>query len=415
MNFAEEGQMGRMNFERLTNAIKPRFNFVQRFQLKRAYKYWEGGVGEKTDGELRHRRWLWNVFLLFMMPFVLGGECCNNIKPPNIAWHSDAPYTYWDARGYDPYVVKVVPAKQGEGGDKMYLQIRAEFKNPGGLFVSNKISGTANDMNGRTIWLEIGGNLRSVSSSFELSVTGYTDRSGCPWPSGNNSSFPLLTRTFIPSNNPTRDLYFEYDHQARWDIFDSTSLDWTKKQVNAAFWVADRNMELSPSQTNLPDNAIGCGSDCDEALTAYADSFRNPGQRLYLIGVKNISANPDSNWAGRSLYDSDPQNPSWTFLFMEDVYTSAVSWNLSKGIVVTTVLVHELGHQVAGLDHPQDDFGNARLHHDSPFCVMNQGLEVSGDNDFTPLNDFPGVRRTIYYYPFFCPADVGKIRNSRRL
>ena len=124
---------------------------------------------------------------------------------------------------------------------------------------------------------------------------------------------------------------------------------------------------------------------------------------MHLLAVQGLINNFDST-TGWSTMGGEY---GWSFVFVQDIF-DFTDGNLHA---LYKTVVHELGHQRAGLRHASGLTDPHLEDHNSPFCVMNQGLSYEGNNDDDPYNDPPGLRRYFDTNPHFCPNCVQTIKN----
>lgn len=158
-----------------------------------------------------------------------------------------------------------------------------------------------------------------------------------------------------------RKFTLEYDHQLSYDAF-----AWGKNKVENAFEEANTTLEFVYNDT-LPDSLIRVDS-LGRYYLNHVERDSTGVQALYegyLCGIKGVCDNNgvdlDTLWGATSGY---PGPYSWSFICMDS--------ELPGGCVQKTI-IHELGHQRAGLTHlclPDTTMNPA---HSDSSCVMGQG------------------------------------------
>lgn len=98
----------------------------------------------------------------------------------------------------------------------------------------------------------------------------------------------------------------------------------------------------------------------------------------YLASAEGLDLNhpPGSllYWgATRSTPPNTPPNPKWSFVFVGDIPAEEYGGSWTKRRHVTYTVIHELGHQRAGLTHPED----FDCYHNQDWCIMHTYYNVS--------------------------------------
>jgi hypothetical protein len=216
-----------------------------------------------------------------------------------------------------------------------------------------------------------------------------------------NTNTKLSYISVTPKTYFSNTMHIEYDCQSSYNIGADT-LD-TFAKLAAAFHIADTDTNILRDEISLPNQNIPAIRESLEAYHWQHYNHHSEGYTMHLLAVQGLENNVDSTtgWSTRG------GEYGWSFIFVQDIFdfTDGNLHALYKNVV------HELGHQRAGLRHASGLTDPHPEDHNSPFCVMNQGLSYEGNNDDDPYNDPPGLRRYFYTNPHFCPNCVHTIKN----
>lgn len=125
---------------------------------------------------------------------------------------------------------------------------------------------------------------------------------------------------------------------------------------------------------------------------------------ILFMGISlDADGTPNYEILGAANCTLDPQKYRYSYIFMDVIEERCKDseGNLDDRYVYK-VIIHELGHQRALLGHASGQDAE-KNYHDSPFCVMNQGMTYKGDNDNSAEND--GPPQPIWYFyknPNYC-------------
>lgn len=411
---------------RILNAIK---------RLKRAYKYLEeGGRTEKT----RAARGLWSLLLPGIMTiFALVCSGCNKKQEPitgrpaefTLNWSSTNLPTSWNA-GVDPvFRVGILCNPLKYPSDSLELKLFMKFGST--TRVGNFIIGPTTSFPVTTIYLDLGGNLNSVTANAEFWVRARI---------GGNGSYkdsldtPHKILTFTPHSTPSRVKGVEYDHQVSYNIFgDAPS---ATARLDEAFTVADTRFNIIFDNTSLNGTALAnedimADSNLDIKFQManyvvryrqYQPSSNEPVYPMYLVGVQNLLVNGQNpGVAAMTLEGPDTvllfRQIRSSFLFLQHIRSFQFGYGVTTDQFASKTVVHEFGHQRGALSHasPPDPNDPTYLprQHNSPFCVMNQNMgwvqDAFNDNDDNFSNNINGAFLNFTYNPFFCKESVDSL------
>jgi len=324
------------------------------------------------------------------------------------------PPSQWAASSQPVYKVNVIPTIPDTNlVSTDTLDMRIVVKVGNALKYGNRLRGPCLTFAFITnsIVLEIGGEISSTNvDSVEVWAIGKIFRNGVSiaYDDTPHGYFRFL------SNNPSRTISTEYDHQFSFNVFSRAPNG--EDSVNRAFGVTTKEIDMVLNDPNLTDEELQVANSGEILpLIIYVLNRRQlhpsgqPVFPMYLVGVQDLSINPEARLAGRTLIPDGPQyeNQRSTLIFVEFVDTIARwdSFDATVRQVMNKFLVHEFGHQVANLTEAN---GSPQLHN-SPFCVMTQDIRwyiAWGENDDTDRNNFARGQMTNFENPFFCPKDV---------
>ena len=202
--------------------------------------------------------------------------------------------------------------------------------------------------------------------------------------------------TATPKSYFTNTMHIEYDYQYSYGLGSRTF-----KELTSAFHVADTDTDFLWDEEDMTPEQI----DWDNLGIYHAQHWSGTsGYNMHLLAIKGLTNNQDSTLGASS---SSPGPYSYSFVFVEDVF-NFVPYGYETD-ALCKVTIHELGHQRAGLRHASGEDAHPE-DHDSPFCVMNQGIYFEGNNDNDPHNDPAGLGRWLIQNPHFCDMCIDSLK-----
>lgn len=392
--------------------------------LKRAYKYLEGGERARTGWvALGGRRVVLAGIFGTVIAACTGSPPVEPIPDPvsglTITW-GKAPPVNWNATtlGSDPVngigpVLRVratpsVPSTDTLPSDTLKLVIVLKNKDNGSTREGNFALIPAKQT-GTTVELDIGGNFEDASfGGHEIWVKGTITRNGSAIRNGESQHYDITKY----SRSSFSTVGVEYDHQLSNNVIDP--FPGTSQKISEAFGAGAKKFNFVKNETTLVDSVLRLGNppDFQQLFRVFVGGHRNQRSNpVYLAGVENLDFNVgrDTGYTGLSLLYSDFYGG--TLIFLEFIYHTSANRHVIPGLLVPKTLTHELGHQIADLNEPQDN-STAQRDHNSPFCVMNRDYDYVGDNDDDSGNDYTPMKRTFFQNPFFCGKDVQKVWNA---
>jgi hypothetical protein len=166
----------------------------------------------------------------------------------------------------------------------------------------------------------------------------------------------------------------EYDFQDDYDVCNFYKLS---GNVEGAFRFVGTEITICPDSVFLPDDLeyfTPQGQLRYAYLWDFANAHKTKGQNYHLISVNRLDANdgfppPNRQW-GFTPWDGPniPPDPKWSLVFVGDIPEEQHGGQWTKHRLVTATTIHELGHQRAGLTHPNEH----QDYHISYYpCIMN--------------------------------------------
>jgi len=197
-------------------------------------------------------------------------------------------------------------------------------------------------------------------------------------------------------SNPAKVMNIEYFCQDsdtgiidRYDVFLSPN---TGEYMDIAFNIANTRDGVITYQTDLPCSLIVLD---DEAIVRFISSLKQSRDKMFLCGIKGFrddQGNFLDHLGITALSDTinfTPSDSSGSLIAIKAcINYAATEYKVDFNDLVTSTVVHELGHQRAILHH----VGHSR------FCRMNEHPISPGD-------------RSTYLNPHFCNSCITKIKN----
>jgi hypothetical protein len=234
------------------------------------------------------------------------------------------------------------------------------------------------------------------------------------WQETVDSDEKTITLTEAPdpsSGSPW--MYIEYDHQEDYDVFEIPTAE---KTLENAFNIANTGFDLlldeshnsETGEQSLPNEEITWNDLNDYIQNQHYNHFDT--HHMHFMVIQNAK-NRDP-WDYDALGYSIEGEYGFTVIFMQYIRDENTDMPIGYWDVITEkVMVHELGHHRGGehgIVHASGDNADP-VKHDSPYCVMNQGIFYQGNNDNDPNNDDYNPVRFFITNPHFCPSCVEKL------
>jgi len=184
-----------------------------------------------------------------------------------------------------------------------------------------------------------------------------------------------------PSQQGGAKMKVEYDYQEGYILDDYDNLYPT---VYSAFEFVGTEITICEDASFSPDDTTFFTSD---GLLRFArlDTFFYAHKTSGLIYYLSSADGLDLNHAKGSLVywgitkfttPNVPPNPKWSFIFVGDIPEEYYGGRWTKHRTVTYTTIHELGHQRAGLTHPED---YSQYHHPTYPCIMHTYQDVTSE------------------------------------
>lgn len=302
------------------------------------------------------------------------------------------PPSSFDCNSAGSFSIEITPGIDASysGFNRLYFELEKDFK----IYRSNYVEFYSG--NSATQQLEFGGSLPTGTYTAEAYMQNIQLNSTCTDSIFVTDYCWLGSINITEFSNPQKVMNIEYDCQLgdtldiwTYDVFLSPN---TAEYMNIAFNIANTRYNVTTYQTDLPCSLIVLD---DEALVRFISSLKQSRDKMFLCGIKGFrddQGNFLDHLGITALSDTinfTPSDSSGSLIAIKAcINYAATEYKVDYGDLVTSTVVHELGHQRGILHHE----GHSR------FCRMNEH----------PI--YPGDRST-YLNPHFCNSCITKIKN----
>lgn len=174
-----------------------------------------------------------------------------------------------------------------------------------------------------------------------------------------------------PASGPWQ-MKVEYDYQDGYELDDFYKL---KANLEAAFEDAGTEISVFSDEFFAPDTLWR------DELPVFFQDHKNSSLEYYLVSVVALHENQGAEqkiWGATNPYPEPnvPPNQKWSFIFVGDIPEEYYGGRWTKHRTVTYTTIHELGHQRAGLTHPED---YPEYHQPSYPCIMHTYENVTSE------------------------------------
>ena len=195
--------------------------------------------------------------------------------------------------------------------------------------------------------------------------------------------FPEKEQECDPNDQGGTKMKAEYDYQVGYEI---GWMEGLYDNVQGAFEFAGTDITICSIQGEppfFPDDPQFFTADGFlryERLESFYYAHKSSGLVYYLASADGVDLNHPRGslvyWGVTREYPSPnvPPNPKWSFIFVGDIPEEDYGDRLTKHRHVTYATIHELGHQRAGLTHPEE---YDEYHHPTYPCIMHTHYNVT--------------------------------------
>lgn len=196
---------------------------------------------------------------------------------------------------------------------------------------------------------------------------------------GCTEEFPILEQQCDPNDQGGPKMKVEYDYQEAYEI---GWIEGLYDNVKGAFKFAGTDIEICGDSSFLPDDPNFFTPDgllMIATLEPFFSAHKTSNLVYYLASARGLYENQgaqDKIWGATKPYPQPnvPPNPKWSFIFVGDIPEENYGDRMTKHRHVTYATIHELGHQRAGLTHPEQ---YPQYHHETYPCIMYTGYNVT--------------------------------------
>lgn len=269
--------------------------------------------------------------------------------------------------------------------------------------------------------LEYGGSLpvfSETSSTFQLKAELSTGPINNSTNYAYSSTKEVTVYNFDKSQNSlTHNLELEYDSHSSTD-FCSEEINEKKllEKLNTAFIVAGLDLSILYQNREIADNYLDIQENklADFARDNDIDLGSGFDYRPHIIFLRYLLKEKKPHDPILATTGTSSSNLEFDGYWHRYSYIFMGSNNMDLQFTVILTIIHELGHQIAGLRHASGSDPYPK-EHDSPFCIMNQGLffkyQDNVDNDNNSYNNEYYPKWSFYLNPHFCEICLNNYNN----
>jgi hypothetical protein len=199
---------------------------------------------------------------------------------------------------------------------------------------------------------------------------------------GCTGEFPEKEKECDPNYQGGPKMKVEYDYQEGYELDEFDNLYPT---VQGAFEFVGTDIAICGDASFLPDDPEFFTEDGYFIFDKRVDFFyahKTSGLVYYLASFDGLDINQEK---GQLLYwgftnappaPNVPPDPKWSYIFVGDIPEEYYGGGWTKHRRVTYATIHELGHQRAGLTHPEE---HPQYHHPTYPCIMHTHYNVTNE------------------------------------